>query len=275
MRSAHRSRSPSPPVAYSDRWEPPQRWPMLRRDQVHVWHIPLDLPPARVPDLRALLDTSERERMRQLHHPAEQDRYAAAHAATRLILARYLAVQADVIAYRRGPYGKPALLTSDLPRAEFSLTHSHALALLAVRLGQPVGVDAEWLRPDLELDLIAEQLFSPSEQAALGQLSGSQRIRGFFNCWARKEAYLKGRGTGLSSAPQRFTVSPTADVCTIAASVSGDDAGEPIPPWVVQNLDAGANYAAAVASAGTDWQLRRLGWSWELPATVTSEQPVA
>lgn len=275
MRSAHRSRSPAPPLGYSDRWETPQRWPELRCDQVHVWRIPLDLPTMRVHDLHALLDAPERERMRQLHHPAEQGRYAAAHAATRLILSRYLAVQANAITYQRGPYGKPALLTSDLPRVEFNLTHSHALALFAVRLEQPVGVDAEWLRPDLELELMAEQLFSPSEQAALGQLSGSQRIKGFFSCWARKEAYLKGRGTGLSIPPQSFTVSPTAPLCTIAASPANKTPGSAVPPWVVQNLDIGAGYAAAVASVGTSWQLRRLDWSWERPATVMSEQPGA
>ncbi len=64
------------------------------------------------------------------------------------------------------------------------------------------------------------------------------RTRAFYRAWTRKEAYLKGRGEGLSFPPHR-----------VSATIDSDFAGE-AHPWTVREFDVGPGYAAAVAVEG-------------------------
>jgi 4'-phosphopantetheinyl transferase len=44
---------------------------------------------------------------------------------------------------------------------------------------------------------IAENFFSEDEVATLKSLPADQRTAGFFNCWSRKEAFIKAKGMGI------------------------------------------------------------------------------
>jgi 4'-phosphopantetheinyl transferase len=54
---------------------------------------------------------------------------------------------------------------------------------------------------------IAERTFSPREVQTLRRLPSVHQIEGFFNCWTRKEAYVKAIGEGLAHPLDRFSVS--------------------------------------------------------------------
>jgi 4'-phosphopantetheinyl transferase len=77
---------------------------------------------------------------------------------------------------------------------EFNLCHSGELALLAVGLGLQLGVDVEMVRSDLGGQEIAERYFSAPEVEKLLALAPENRVEAFFQCWTRKEAYIKARG---------------------------------------------------------------------------------
>src|SRR6185295_854197 len=97
-------------------------------------------------------------------------------------------------------FGKPQILTST-PQAgpfNFNLAHSGSLALYAFTPIGEVGVDLELIRPEFTGDDIAERFFSPAECACLNQLSAELRHKAFFNCWTRKEAFIKAMGMGMS-----------------------------------------------------------------------------
>jgi 4'-phosphopantetheinyl transferase len=111
--------------------------------------------------------------------------------------------------------GKPYL--PGAPEVRFNLARSQELALVAVALGVDVGVDIERLRPLPEYEAIAERFFPPSEREGLDE-------RDFFRRWTRIEAKLKARGVGLYGAGVELV-------------------GE----WTVEEIDAGAGFAAAVA----------------------------
>ena len=51
------------------------------------------------------------------------------------------------------------------------------------------------IRPEMNIEAIAERFFSSEETQQLRALTGLEKRQGFFDCWTRKEAYLsQGRG---------------------------------------------------------------------------------
>ena len=79
--------------------------------------------------------------------------------------------------------------------------------MYAFALEREVGVDIEQIRADIASESIAENFFSPSEVQTLRALPREHQSQGFFNCWTRKEAYIKARGQGLSIELNSFDVS--------------------------------------------------------------------
>src|SRR5260370_493417 len=80
----------------------------------------------------------------------------------------------------------------------FNLSHSHSLALYAITHQRELGVDLEFIRPEVVEEPIAERFFSAAEDAVLRCLPASLQPEAFFNCWTRKEAYIKAKGEGLT-----------------------------------------------------------------------------
>jgi 4'-phosphopantetheinyl transferase len=107
---------------------------------------------------------------------------------------------------------------------------------------------------------VAKRVFSVNEIVALEALPESKRLAGFFNCWARKEAYVKARGMGLSIPLNSFDVS-LVRVETIVPAETGDPSCT--LQWKIENVAIDSRYAAAVAAVGRDWNVLRLTWQPE------------
>ena len=112
----------------------------------------------------------------------------------------------------------------------FNLSHSGNLALCAVRLDAPVGVDVEYLDPSIDICQLLEECCTPQEASSLGALPSQARFLSFFRLWTRKEAYLKATGQGLS-----------VPLCDVDLDAHGSR-------WHVQDLDPAPGYAAAIAT---------------------------
>ena len=94
---------------------------------------------------------------------------------------------------------------------------------------------------------VAERFFSPLERVLLSSLPPDRWVEGFFNCWTRKEAYIKALGVGLSYPLDAFDVSLAPG--EPAQLMRGCDG------WSVQALEPAPAFAAAVVAAGFDWTL--------------------
>jgi len=70
-----------------------------------------------------------------------------------------------------------------------------------------VGVDVEQIRPDLNFLELANRFFAPAEIDLIRQTLPGGLQKAFFDCWTRKEAWMKAIGVGLSQPPQTFDVS--------------------------------------------------------------------
>jgi 4'-phosphopantetheinyl transferase len=177
---------------------------------VHLWTAWLTIDDERVAELWPLLSPDERERARRFVFPRDRRSFVAARGYLRHLLAAYVGDDPASLRFAYGDRGKPALdPRHHSRRLEFNLSHAGGLAAIAVSSGSPVGVDVEQIRALDDLECLARQCFAPGERAELLQLASNAREQAFFNCWTRKEAYIKALGEGLSCPLESFEVSLT------------------------------------------------------------------
>src|SRR5262249_12645966 len=150
----------------------------------------------------------EEQRMRRFRFDEDRRRYLLGRGLLRLLLGHYLELTPDLLRFDYTPFGRPHLAAGLAPQLlEFNVSHSGELILIAVAAGRSLGIDVEQIRADVEVKAIAARFFSPSEQEALGRLAEGQQVEAFFDCWTRKEAYIKAKGDGLSLPLDQFDVS--------------------------------------------------------------------
>lgn len=184
------------------------------------------------------LDEAERRRAASFIRPADGLLYAAAHVALRRLLGRYTGTAPRDVRFVHepcpgcgGPHGRPAVAAAPL---HFSLSHSSGVALVGVA-AVPLGVDVERLPRPEAVEVCTPALHS-DEQAELAAAGEAHRGPLFGRIWTRKEAYLKGIGTGLSRSP--------------AEDYLGADTTRYPPGWTVLDVPCNDTHAASVAVRG-------------------------
>jgi 4'-phosphopantetheinyl transferase len=240
-------------------WPSPPARPSLKGAEVHVWLAKLDQSPETLQALHHLLSPDEIERAERFHFRKHREHFTVARGVLRTILGGYLRVEPSQLRFAYNAYGKPALAgTQDQSTLRFNLSHSHELALYAFTLRREIGLDLEYRRDDFASERIAEQFFSAREVEMLRALPPRLRTEGFFNCWTRKEAYIKAVGIGLSLPLDQFDVS-LSPFEPAALLRTGDDEMD-AARWSLRELTPAEGYAAALAVEGHDWQLKC--WHW-------------
>ncbi len=229
----------------------------LQGNEVHVWQAAL-APRPDMPCLHELLSPDERAQAGRFRHARDRDRYILSHAFLRAVLGRYLGVDPVQLAFSCGPHGKPALACGAGSAAlRFNLTHAHELALLAVAWRREIGIDAEYVRPDLPYEEMARRFLACEEVAALAALPLAVQPWAFCRLWTRKEAYLKARGDGLAFPPDRVHVSPAHEPAALLSA--GGDAAE-AARWSLYDLAPAPGYVATLAVQGQPLPPRQ--WHW-------------
>ncbi|MFJ4715602.1 4'-phosphopantetheinyl transferase family protein [Streptomyces sp. NPDC088785] len=192
-------------------------------------------------DGAGVLDADELRRAAGFRFARHRVRYVAAHLALRGILGERLGCAPGAVRFVREPcprcaepHGRPAL--ADARDLHFSLSHSGDLALIALA-PVPVGMDVEEL-PSAEAARELAAVLHPRERAELAALADPVEHRdALARAWVRKEAYLKGIGTGLSRAPD-------LDYVGALPGVPGSPDG-----WTVRDVPVPSGHLAAVALA--------------------------
>jgi 4'-phosphopantetheinyl transferase len=142
-----------------------------------------------------LLPAEERARAESMDDLILSRRWRRARIALRLVLATHVGLEQARAPLVVSPRGKPRLA---LPGAEFSLSHSGGLLLLAVSSSGPLGVDIE-TRTTVAMD---ERRRAAIERAATAlaphaPLPSSSVVQRFLQAWTRLEAVAKATGTGI------------------------------------------------------------------------------
>ncbi len=219
----------------------------LLPDDVHVWRIDLDLPEAKLRELRKTLSDDEITRADRFYQKLHRHRFIAGRGILRTILANYLGIEPSQVQFEYEPLGKPILGSIfGENRPCFNLSHSQGLGLCVVSCDRPLGIDLEYIRPMSDLLSLAKQFFAPSEYGLIQSLPPQEKQEIFFRYWTCKEAYLKATGVGLSKLREiEITLSPSDS----AKLKNVDD-------WNLLEIKPGDNFAAAVAIRGFGWQMK-------------------
>lgn len=225
-----------------DNGSTPLTFPALKKQEAHVWRCDLDRIAARGAEYS--LSTDEHARADKFHFQRDRSRFLAGRGVLRCLLAGYLNTSPSHLEFAVNAHGKPEL-KSNPHSLRFNVSHSQNQALFAFCFERDIGVDIEWMRPDLDAQKIlrlAHRFFTPQESRALSTLEETARRAAFFRLWTRKEAFLKAVGSGVAGGLSRYEISLLSGEKPQILAPQGE-----AKLWSLFDLDVEPEYSGSLA----------------------------
>jgi 4'-phosphopantetheinyl transferase len=233
----------------------------LPAGEVHIWSVNLDPPAERVEALGRCLSQDERDRANRFRFDRHRRQYVVGRGALRTLLAAYAGTRPELVRFTYGPRGKPFLEGGgDL---QFNLSNSDERALVGFVRGREIGVDIEYLKPMPDCEQISERFFSESERLVLRGVPKESKEEAFFNCWTRKEAYLKAVGEGLAAPLDSFDVTLAPGEPPRMLTLRGD--ADAAARWWLEHFRLSPEYIGALALERQDPAERWVVRTWSFP----------
>ncbi len=230
----------------------------LSQTAVAIWTVDLNQPSHFERRLAALLSHDERARADRFVFDRDRSHYIIGRGALRQILAACLGVGPECLAFTYGERGKPSLGGAAAGALEFNLSHAAGLAVVAISRAGPVGVDVEHAFRVVDYEGLSRRFFAASEAAALRTVPSARRAEAFFNCWTRKEAYIKATGDGLACPLDRFAVTLRPGEAPSLCWIADDDASR----WRIASFVPRYGFVAALATRWVPGEVHLLDWAF-------------
>ncbi|MFZ0591276.1 MAG: 4'-phosphopantetheinyl transferase superfamily protein [Bryobacteraceae bacterium] len=216
----------------------------LASGETRLWCVSLDVTPAALARLEAVLDPEEILRANRFRFAEHRQAFVIARGVLRGLLAQFSGTAAHEVRFSYGVRGKPEFQSHC--RLRFNLSHSGKLALYAFALDRELGVDIEKHREMNDLIDVAKRFFAPAEVSNLLSLPLGERPAAFFRCWTRKESFVKAVGDGLYLPLDSFQVSLRADEPAAIVQVGGRQESK----WRLTDVTPVEGYSAALVTEG-------------------------
>lgn len=233
-------------------WTSPAIIPALKSSQGHLWKI--DSRTLEGSEVSCLSVLSEDEKARADKFRFRRDRliYVLARGVLRKLLASYIGKAANQIDFEYNEQGKPSVRSAS--NVKFNVSHSRDMILIGFTRKVDIGVDIEWNKRPIEIQEVAKSFFSDGEVSDLLGLPEKDQLAAFYNCWTRKEAFIKAKGGGLSIPLDQFEVSLKPDLPPRLMSVRWDQ--QEVAKWNMERFYIDNDYTCAVITDSKDltWQ---------------------
>jgi len=224
----------------------------------HIWLVDLGNELA-VNQCFKLISEDEKERASKFRFEKDRSHFIIARGVLRQILSLYLSEKPNIIQFKYGKYGKPFLPKNIL---QFNLSHAGEIALIGLTKNHKVGIDVEVINRKVEVERVAQHFFAKGEIDSLMSLPETQRHEAFFNCWTRKEAFIKAIGDGLSFPLDQFevTLKPDEKAELLATYFNEKERDK----WSLFDLKMKEGYKAALAIKGKIEEIKYFDWTSRL-----------
>ena len=226
-------------------WNAPPKRLDLRDGDIDLWRANLDAPARAINRYIDWLSPYEKKRANRYYFNRHRQRFIVRRILLKKIIGAYLNINAWEVLLDRNQFGKPFLAQQMVDQLQFNLSFSNNLALFAFSRSNAIGVDIEMINDTVIGENIAQHHFSSNEIATFISLSRDQQAEAFYNCWTRKESWIKARGMGLSIPLDSFEVSLTPG--EPARLISTSEYANKQSEWSMFSLTPAPGYTAAVA----------------------------
>lgn len=225
-------------------WKTSPKTLELSDSKIDVWSVNINNYTNKLFDYWELLSSSEKEKADRFRFEKDKNCYVIARGLLRILLSRYLNIKSQKINFRYAEKGKPYL--EHPSNIKFNLSHSKNYIVLAFTKNIELGIDVEYAKNNLEILQVAESFFSKQEIKALKSVQSIYRLSAFYNCWTRKEAFIKATGDGLSFPLNQFTVSLESSESAELIETLWDNKEKDL--WSLETFTPQKDYIGAVAS---------------------------
>jgi 4'-phosphopantetheinyl transferase len=237
-------------------WLNPPENLILSEEEAHVWRADLRFNECFQSSFLKLLSPDEKRRADKFHFAKDSRNFIVARGILRSLIGKYLEINPAEISFQYSEFGKPGIAANH--SLQFNISHSENVALFAFIKKLNVGVDVEFVKQDIEVKDIATKFFSANEVLNLLALPEKQHTLGFFNCWTRKEAFIKAVGQGLSFPLDQFEVSLEPDKPAKLLATNWEP--KAVSKWSIYSMSPGANFVGSVAIEGPVKHVNF--WNW-------------
>lgn len=186
------------------------------------------------------LSAEEQLRASRFRSKRARRQYVVTRQVLRELLSERLGWAADEVPIIEDGLARPYIV--DGPT--FSVSHTEGRSLIAITASGNVGADIESLSRDMSSSVLMRAL-TTSERREIGRVPSASRRRTLFKVWTRKEALLKGVGSGLWIDPTTLKIGITPDEAYSGTSQVRLQERS----WTVSDLNLGDEWVAAVALA--------------------------
>lgn len=223
---------------------------IIPENEIHIYRLSINIPSERIYNFEKLLSADELKRANRFRFEKDKNHFITGRGLLRIILSRYLDESPAGINFSYHEKGKPYLKDNSL---KFNLAHSGGKAVYALTMNNELGIDLEIMKelPDA-LD-IASRFFSESEVSEFKNVSVENVKTAFFNCWTRKEAFIKAIGEGLSYPLADFSVTLKPGDEPKFLWIKNDP--DEVNKWSLININAHDNFISSLAIKTSDTRI--------------------
>ncbi len=177
----------------------------LTEKKIHVFLLHLE--EYNEEQLYNFLSNDEKERADKLKVELKKKQFVISRSVLRKTISNSINKPHDEIKFFYGKHGKPFIKDKHNDKViEFNVSHSEQCILIAVTLDNKVGVDVEKIDEKIDYKSLSTRFFSKKENEFLRSLKESKKLNAFYSIWARKEAFIKATGKGISFGLDKFSV---------------------------------------------------------------------
>jgi 4'-phosphopantetheinyl transferase len=158
------------------------------QNEIHVWRVMLE--EVSLPWAENFLSAEEHIYSSNFRLASPRAEFVRTRAAVRHVCADCLECEPSAVRFDKNEFGKLNISGFDL-----SVSHSSGVALIAIA-PCAVGIDLELIDNNFDWRSVADRFFTPVELHFILRSEDRDQLETFLQCWTRREAFVKARGTG-------------------------------------------------------------------------------